>query len=332
MTRHESTAVVYPFLDHQRHLCYPINTYAFIRVEGEDAATFLQGQLSGDIRQVNPYQSGLGAYHTLKGRVFASFRILQLAPNEYLLCTHSSTVDDALQHLKKYAVFSKITLATAPMWVIGVQGANIHSLPRNLADIPTHILEQMTTTDGGWLIKTGHESQIAPASYEIFFNNESATLSFSKALQDSGFDYAPTTQHALTNHQHGMIFVCKQTQALFLPQSLAYNRTPMLSFKKGCYHGQEVVVRLEHRGQLKHRLHRFQWPLTQQPSVGDPLFLPHQKVAVGHIVGAVSLSDSTVDVCCVLSVAIDQDEPYLLTKSKERCPLTETLPMSILLD
>ncbi|MGL1297068.1 CAF17-like 4Fe-4S cluster assembly/insertion protein YgfZ, partial [Vibrio parahaemolyticus] len=42
-----------------------------------------------------------------------------------------------------------------------------------------------------------------------------------------------------------------------------------VSFEKGCYVGQEVLMRIHSRGQVHRRLHRFESPLPISP--GDPL-------------------------------------------------------------
>lgn len=45
----------------------------------------------------------------------------------------------------------------------------------------------------------------------------------------------------------------------FLPQMLGLVELGAVSFTKGCYLGQEVVARAQHRGEVKRRLRRFRW-------------------------------------------------------------------------
>ena len=49
-----------------------------LRVSGEDAAEFLQGQFSNDIKALNNNRSQMSAYCTPQGRMLANFRIFQL--------------------------------------------------------------------------------------------------------------------------------------------------------------------------------------------------------------------------------------------------------------
>lgn len=55
----------------------------------------------------------------------------------------------------------------------------------------------------------------------------------------------------------------------FLPQMLNLDLVNGLSFKKGCYPGQEIVARTAHRGRLKQRMMRFE----TQANVGDSITL-----------------------------------------------------------
>ena len=51
---------------------------AVLRVGGEDAADFLAGQLTSDVRALRPGQSQLAAWCTPKGRVIVVCRVLCL--------------------------------------------------------------------------------------------------------------------------------------------------------------------------------------------------------------------------------------------------------------
>src|SRR5690606_33589495 len=56
--------------------------------------------------------------------------------------------------------------------------------------------------------------------------------------------------------QAGHAEVEAATQELFIPQMFNYHLINGISFKKGCYTGQEIVARMQYRGQLKKSLYR----------------------------------------------------------------------------
>jgi len=73
---------------------------------------------------------------------------------------------------------------------------------------------------------------------------------------------------------------------MFVPQMLNYELTGGVSFKKGCYPGQEVVARTQHLGKVKRRMYRASVPVSAiQP--GTALYAPETGAqSCGNIVFA----------------------------------------------
>ena len=61
----------------------------------------------------------------------------------------------------------------------------------------------------------------------------------------------------------GFGLVTEATSGKFLPQMLGVTEINAVSFTKGCYLGQEIVARAEHRGQVKRHLFRYTWQGTE---------------------------------------------------------------------
>jgi folate-binding protein YgfZ len=83
--------------------------HRILRVRGPDAASFLQGQLTADITQLTPHTAALSAHCNREGRMVSLFHIFLHAENYYLRMP-DSLLPIALAALKKYAVFSKVSL------------------------------------------------------------------------------------------------------------------------------------------------------------------------------------------------------------------------------
>ena len=66
----------------------------------------------------------------------------------------------------------------------------------------------------------------------------------------------------------GFVVVSKPVSQTFLPQMIGLTDVGAVSFSKGCYLGQEIVARAQHRGQVKRKLQRFAHAGTL-PKVGD---------------------------------------------------------------
>ncbi|VVN49242.1 tRNA-modifying protein YgfZ [Pseudomonas fluorescens] len=57
-----------------------------------------------------------------------------------------------------------------------------------------------------------------------------------------------------------------------------------VSFKKGCYTGQEIVARMQYLGKLKRRLYRLSLDAADLPEPGTQLFAPSHNSAIGEVV------------------------------------------------
>ena len=66
------------------------------------------------------------------------------------------------------------------------------------------------------------------------------------------------------------------TSGKYLPQMLNLEQSGAISFDKGCYLGQEVIARAQHRGQVKRRLHKF--AVTKgQVQIGETVVDPNSQ-------------------------------------------------------
>ena len=104
-----------------------------------------------------------------------------------------------------------------------------------------------------------------------------------------------------------LAIVTKHTADRFLPQMLGLTLFQTVNFNKGCYLGQEIIARAEHRGVIKRRLRRYSWA-GEKPNPGQEF---DQSGAAGIVIAAndahallVSSSDNAVltDAHCELTL------------------------------
>ena len=93
--------------------------------------------------------------------------------------------------------------------------------------------------------------------------------------------------------------VMPQTRELFIPQMLNLQAVGGVSFKKGCYTGQEIVARMQYLGKLKRRLYRLSLETAELPEPGTPLFSPSHNSAIGEVVIAAK-ADQSIELLAVL--------------------------------
>jgi folate-binding protein YgfZ len=78
--------------------------------------------------------------------------------------------------------------------------------------------------------------------------------------------------------------VMPSTRELFIPQMLNLQAVGGVSFKKGCYTGQEIVARMQYLGKLKRRLYRVKLDAAELPEPGTQLFSPNHGSSIGEVV------------------------------------------------
>jgi folate-binding protein YgfZ len=268
-----------------------------LAVRGPDAGKFLQGQVTCNLNYLSDSHSSLGARCTPKGRMQSSFRIVSVADG-YLLAMASELLEAQLADLKKYAVFSKSKLGDeSPDWLrIGLSGGDdiLHSLGLPLAaeaDSVVHHNELLALR-----LSDGRAELWVPASQAAAVQTQ----------LDNQLPQAPLNDWLLAQVRAGVGQVMGSTRELFIPQMINLQALGGVSFKKGCYTGQEIVARMQYLGKLKRRLYRLSLADPQIPEPGTPLFSPVHNSSVGEVVLA-ARSAEAVELLAVLQDDAAQD-------------------------
>ncbi|KQM55793.1 aminomethyltransferase [Pseudomonas sp. Leaf15] len=302
----------------------PLTHEGVLAVRGSDAAKFLQGQLTCNLNYLSDTQASLGARCTQKGRMQSSFRIL-LQGDGVLLAMATELLEPQLADLKKYAVFSKSKLTDeSAAWArFGLSNAD--------QTLATFGLELPADTDSVVRTDTLIAIRVSANRAELWVpvhHAETVGQQLASQLQQ-----ADLNAWLLGQIRAGIGQVMPQTRELFIPQMLNLQAVGGVSFKKGCYTGQEIVARMQYLGKLKRRLYRLSLNAAQLPEPGTPLFSPNHNSAIGEVVIAAK-ADQSIELLAVLQAeAADSgdvhvgslegpglnllDLPYQLDRDKE---------------
>ncbi|MBY8931781.1 folate-binding protein YgfZ [Pseudomonas sp. Wu6] len=261
-----------------------------LAVRGADAAKFLQGQLTCNLNYLSDTQASLGARCTQKGRMQSSFRIL-LQGDGVLLAMASELLEPQLADLKKYAVFSKSKLTDeSAAWVrFGLAHADQALSALGLA-LPVE-------TDSVVRTETLIAIRVSPGRAELWAPAEHAESLLSQLA--ATLPQAELNEWLLGQIRAGIGQVMPQTRELFIPQMLNLQAVGGVSFKKGCYTGQEIVARMQYLGKLKRRLYRLSLVAAQVPEPGTALFAPSHNSSIGEVVIAAK-ADQSIELLAVL--------------------------------
>lgn len=227
-----------------------------IRAVGEDAVTFLQGQLTQDVAQLDLAHARLAAFCNAKGRMQASFVLFKRSPQEVLLVCSRDILAATLKRLSMFVMRAKAKLsdASGEFSLYGVVGTAIESITGS-----AHVTWEKVDFD------TSNLLFLYPAAGQP------------RALLCAPADAQPPQGNAIDiglwnwlEVQSGIAMITQPIFEAFVPQMLNYESVGGVNFKKGCYPGQEIVARSQFRGTLKRRAYLVH--TDGVPTVGQEVF------------------------------------------------------------
>lgn len=257
----------------------PLDQLAYIRVQGADAESFLQGQLSSDLRMVTAQRAQISSYSNPKGRMLAVLQVFRQG-DTLVLELHRSVAEATLKRLRMFVLRSKVQLEDAGLPATGLLGAGA---PQQLAalGLPIPAEPQDAAEQDGVVVIRRFGTQ---PRYSLHGRVDGLA-----ALPAGNFDdWRRADLHA------GVPTVYPQTRELFVPQMANLDLLGGISFNKGCYTGQEIVARLHYLGQLKRRMFLSRADAADvQP--GTPVYDgAGDAQAVGEVVDAVAEEGTTL--------------------------------------
>jgi hypothetical protein len=255
--------------------CIELPHMGVIRVQGADAASFLQGQLTQDVALLGSDRAPLAAYCNAKGRMQASFIVVKRSAEEILLVCARDSVAPMVKRLSLFVLRAKAKLsdATADYRMVGLTGSAVDALQaqaqpwsrRDEGDATVVFLYPGAGVSRAcWLAPSGQTPPMGPPV---------------------SLDY----WHWLSVRS-GLAMVGQACFEAFVPQMLNYESVGGVSFKKGCYPGQEVVARSQFRGTIKRRAYLVH--ASAALSVGQEVFQSHEpEQACGLVAAAAPCPD-----------------------------------------
>lgn len=200
-----------------------------LRVDGADARKFLHAVLTNDMNDVSPERAGYGALLTPQGKIIADCLVIEVPQDEgggFLIDVNVGPAPELVKKLTMFRLRAQVTiqdvsglLAVLALW----DGANLpESEALTVAD------PRLAALGNRAIVPRERAESLADAPAEAYHRHRIAL-----GVPDGGKDFAygdAFPHEALMDALHGV------------------------SFTKGCYVGQEVVSRMQHRGTARTRV------------------------------------------------------------------------------
>jgi folate-binding protein YgfZ len=188
---------------------------AVLSLEGAEVETFLHNLVTADVLGLAEGQARYGALLTPQGKILFDFFVVKTAEG-YLLDCAASQLEELIKRLMFYRLRAKVTITHRPDLEVGVS-------PDRPIGVTAYV--DPRTPLIGWRIVTEKGKLLEGPDYEM----QRITLGIADSDGDIG------------------------TGQLF-PHEANLDQLGAVSFSKGCYIGQEVVSRMEHRATARSRI------------------------------------------------------------------------------
>jgi folate-binding protein YgfZ len=265
-----------------------LDNRALISISGLDAEHFLQNILTTDLDILKPGEAKPGALLAPQGKILFDFLISRAGDNGFRLECRGDIADDFVRRLTLYRLRAKAEIAKQDQALVTVSWGDesTASLSDSSALADTRFRDVAVKRSYGGIARDGGDLNACQA------------LRIGNGIAESGFDY-----------QLGDAF----------PHDVLLDETDGVGFKKGCYIGQEVVSRMQHRGTARRRV-LIAAAGSPLPASGTELTVAGRPVgALGSVSGKTGLAIARID---RIKTAVDAGETIMAGE----VPITLAIP------
>ncbi|MEY4768114.1 MAG: hypothetical protein RL637_753 [Pseudomonadota bacterium] len=218
---------------------YSIDYLGILIVSGNDARSFLQGQLTTDVEHLIPNLACFTAFCNAKGKVISTLLIIK-RDQQFLLILPKILLETVHKRLSRYILRAKVKLVIDTSLIMsGIQMinpiSNSVSLPNNDFEINQSMLK-------------------LPQQRYLFIDSIENSIQIWQSYLNHGFIVANSQNWELLDIYSKIAWLNLQSSELYIPQMLNIDQFGGISFTKGCYIGQEIVARTHYLGTVKRQL------------------------------------------------------------------------------
>jgi folate-binding protein YgfZ len=220
---------------------------ACLHVTGEDALSFLQGQLTQELRSSAPASAAYGLWLNQKGKVLADSFVLREAPDNVWIISFSSSAVTIRERLEAYIIADDVVITdvTEGWQGIAMGGPGVDAWLAREAGVGILTEGEFARAGGGFVF---HGRRDDEPSFEWL-------LPIGTAVSASGLEEPSAEQMERLRISAGIPNVPQDIGIGDLPNEGGLDAVAV-SYTKGCYLGQEVMARLKAMGTVRRRLVR----------------------------------------------------------------------------
>jgi len=269
-------------MNHLSHL----STLSF---SGSDAKDFLQGQMTQDINSISDQSYKMTSILNPKGRIIVTGLIKEFKGNIFFIISKDLS-KDCVQWLSRYILRSDVKISIEKNYIFGLNNENQKQLFKYDGN-----QQQLNISP----ISMDHSRCILLADDEV-------------SLKDKSIESINESEWILSDIKRGLPILSKESSEKYIPQMINLDLLEGISFSKGCYTGQEVVARVQHRGKIKQRMFHITTE-SKKSEIEHQSEIMHENSKVGSLVNSI-MNKNILHSLAVIN--IDDSEKKLILKGK----------------
>ena len=226
-----------------------------LRLTGADRVDFLHGQISSDVRGLAIGETNEGLLLNHKGHALAQLRVVRRADDVYV-AVEGGAGDLVRDHLARHIIFDQVEVRDLSgeivVWTLqGAAGGVDTALDAVGAVRPAPgMSHQVPWEDASVLVTAARRSGAGGVDLHVLARQADGIR---RALEGAGAVLADRTALRLLRTVAGIPHAATEGGDGVLPQEAGLE--PLVSYRKGCYLGQEIMARIEARGSVRRALH-----------------------------------------------------------------------------
>jgi folate-binding protein YgfZ len=216
-----------------------------IRVSGSEATMFLNGLVTNDVKSLAENRWMPAVFPTVQGRLIGVVRIARVKDG-FLIDTERVSHEAVLKTISRFTMAGdfKVTDFTDQSAILSLQGKRaVEVVEKVLNTIVTDLPRNGVSEHEGVTII--HATHTAEDGFDLIVDSTRAG-ELRQGLQDAGAQPVDQETFEILRVETGIArFGRDMDESNVVPET---NLEDAVSYTKGCYVGQEIIVRIKHRG------------------------------------------------------------------------------------
>ena len=221
-----------------------------IRVSGSEATMFLNGLMTNDMKSLAANRWMPAVFPTVQGRLIGAVRVIRGGEPTFLIDTETASHDAVLKTISRFTMAGdfKVTDVTAETALLTVQGPGAGEVIEKVFETPASEIPPNGVSEVQWqslpatIIRASHTGE---NGFDIVIDS-SRKAELLQALETAGAQPISEDTLEILRVEAGIArFGLDIDETSVVPET---NLDDAVSYTKGCYVGQEIIVRIKHRG------------------------------------------------------------------------------------